>query len=345
MLNISREIDYIMSQGRAIRRIVALFDSIEDMIVENDRRCDHEDDDHDMTIESVFRHRLTRVAHRFANSQDRLQSGYIVLNNVLPWFHQKASNMEHDDYTHMLKKGADSARGDDTSKLKSLVPDWVNRELKPNPPVDPEDKFCRGFTNDACGKLLCPTELDWHDPTVRAGIRDRVDGFVVTEMSWPAFLYAGYTADQNNLEEGLFKSTLLVQAFKAIFTSPSSAKEVTGDGDGANIIENNRRAKKDFSGKKVKTHLRFALSSVTSWRSVDGDFDYIQFWCIIVDFFERPPGRVARRNVDRLLAWWTRKVFGTSQRAELSDTAKAKMSVNALTLQRARLDDAQFDSE
>ncbi|KAG2103973.1 hypothetical protein BD769DRAFT_1361418 [Suillus cothurnatus] len=326
-----REINYIMSQGRAIRRMVTLFDGIEDLISENDRRCDNEDDDHDVTVD-----------------QDRLQFGYIVLNNVLPWFHQKASDMEHDDYTHMLKKlrqGADGARGDDTSKLKSLVPDWVNRELKPNPLVDPEDKFCRGFTNDACGRLLCPTELDWNDPTVKAGIRDRVDGYVVTEMSWPAFLYAGYTADQDNLEEGLFKSKLLVQAFKAIFTSPSSAKEVAGDGDGANIIENNRRAKKDFSGKKVKTHLRFALSSVTSWRSIDGDFDYIQFWYIIVDFFERPPGRVAQRNVDRLLAWWTRKVFGASQRAELSDTAKAKMSVNALTLQRARLDDAQFDSE
>lgn len=54
--------------------------------------------------------------------------------------------------------------------------------------------------------------------------------------------------------------------------------------------------------------LRFALSSVTSWRSVDGDFDYIQFWSIIVDFFERPPGRVAQRNVDQLLAWWTRYI-------------------------------------
>jgi hypothetical protein len=54
--------------------------------------------------------------------------------------------------------------------------------------------------------------------------------------------------------------------------------------------------------------LRFALSSVTSWRSVDGDFDYIQFWHIIVDFFERPPGRVAQRNVDRLLTWWTRYI-------------------------------------
>lgn len=338
-----------MSQGRAIRRIVTLFDSIEDLICENDRRCDNDDnDDNDVTID-----------------QDRLQMGYVVLNNVIPWFHAKASDMEHDDYTHMLKKlrqGADGARGDDTSKLKSLVPDWVNRNLKPDPPVDPEDKFCRGFTNDACGRLLCPSELDWNNPIVRTGIRDRGDGYVVTEMSWPAFLYAGYTADQNNLEEGLFKSKLLVQAFKAIFTSPSSTKEVASDGDGANIIENNRRAKMDISGKKVKTHvaqiikmqkvsarsiayvscqLRFALSSVTSWRSVDGDFDYTQFWHIIVDFFERPPGRVARRNVDRLLAWWTRKVFGASQRAELSDTAKAKMSVNALALQRARLDDAK----
>ncbi|KAG2139096.1 uncharacterized protein EDB93DRAFT_1090307 [Suillus bovinus] len=103
----------------------------------------------------------------------------------------------------------------------------------------------------------------------------------------------------------------VLQAFKAIFTSPSSAKEVSGDGDGANVIENNRRAKKDFSGKKVKTHvaqiikmqkvspcsiayvacqLQFSLLSVNSWHSVDGDFDYVQFWCNIVDFFEKAPG-------------------------------------------------------
>jgi len=52
--------------------------------------------------------------------------------------------------------------------------------------------------------------------------------------------------------------------------------------------------------------LRFALSAVTSWRSVDGDFDYVQFWRIIVDFFEKAPGRLAQRKVERLLAWWTR---------------------------------------
>ncbi|KAG1790438.1 uncharacterized protein HD556DRAFT_1242329 [Suillus plorans] len=326
-----RETNYYMSKGRAIRRIVTLYDTIEDLISENDRRCDSNDDK--VTPELV---------------QDRLQMGYIALNNALPWFHERATELEHDEYVHMLKKlrqGADSARGDDTSKLKSLVPDWINRELKPNPPIDREDKYCRGFVNDACGQLLCPTELDWNNPTVRAGIRDRLEGYIVTEMSWPAFLYQGYTADANNLEEGLFKSRLLVQAFKAIFTSPSSAKEVAADGDGTNITENNRRAKKDISGKKVKTHLRFALSSVTSWRSMDGDFDYVQFWCNVVNFFERAPGRAAQRNVDCLLKWWTRKVFGTSHCAELSDTAKAKMSVNALAMQRAQLDDALFDSD
>lgn len=92
-----------MSQGRAIRRIVTLFDSIEDLISENDRRCDNEDDDHNVTVESVFHLCFLRVTH-YVDSQDRLQFGYILLNNVLPWFHSKASDMEYDDYMHMLKK-------------------------------------------------------------------------------------------------------------------------------------------------------------------------------------------------------------------------------------------------
>ncbi|KAG1883275.1 hypothetical protein F4604DRAFT_1576096 [Suillus subluteus] len=324
-----RESNHYVSQGRAIRWIVTLFDGIEALIAENDRRCDNEDKDspsHNSYLPQLY-----------YQSQDHLQAGYIALNNALPWFHHKASEMEYEEHCHMLKKlrqGDDSARGDDTSKLKCLVADWINRDLKPDPPVDFEDKHYRGFINDGCGRLLCPTELDWDQPTVRAGIRDHADGYIVTEMSWPRFLYDGYTTDPNNLEEGLFKSKLLLQAFKAIFTSPSSAKEVVGDGDGANVIENNRRTKKNLFGQKVKTHLRFALSSVTSWHQVDGDFDYAQFWCNIIDFFEQAPGRLAQCNVDRLLAWWTRKVFGTSQCAELSDTAKASMSVNALAMQR-----------
>ncbi|KAG1761325.1 hypothetical protein EDD22DRAFT_780014 [Suillus occidentalis] len=323
--------NYYAAQGRAIRRVVALFDNVEDLIAENDRR--YEDDNNNHTID-----------------QDRLQIGYVTLSTTLPWFCKKVTDMEYDEYLQMLKllrQGADSARGDDTSKLKTLVAEWVNKGFKPDAPVDFDDKHTRGFSNDVCGRLLCPAELDWNNPVqvmVRTGIRDRSEGYIVTDLSFPAYLYDGYTANPDDLEEGLFRGKILVQGYKAVFTSPSSAKDVEGDGDGTDIIQNNRRARKSFNEAKVKKHIRFSLSSITSWRSVDGDFDYCQFWCTIVDFFERPPGRDARRRVDRLLEWWSRKVFGRSHRNDISDVAKARMSVNALAMQRAQRDDAAFDS-
>jgi hypothetical protein len=45
------------------------------------------------------------------------------------------------------------------------------------------------------------------------------------------------------------------QGYKAVFTSPSSAKDTEGDGDGTDIVENNRRAKKALTGVKVKKHV------------------------------------------------------------------------------------------
>ncbi|KAG1779485.1 hypothetical protein EV702DRAFT_966549 [Suillus placidus] len=319
-----KQATYYTAQGRAIRRVVVLFDNVEDLISEHDRR--YEDDNEEHTL-----------------NQDQLHIGFVTLSTTLPWFYSKGSAMEYDEYSYMLKmlqQGADSARGDDTLKLKALVAEWVNREFKSDPPVDSDDKHTRGFSNDACGKLVCPTELDWNNPAqkqcllftrVRAGIRDHSEGCIMTELSFPAYLYDRYTANPDDLEEGLFKGKILIQGYKTVFTSPSSAKDVEGDGDCADI-QNNRCTKKSFNGLKVKKH------------SVDGDFDYVQFWCTIVDFFERPPGRDAQRRVNRLLEWWSRKVFGRSHRNNISDAAKASMSVNALAKQRAQRDDAAFDS-
>lgn len=46
-----REINYYVSKGRAIRHIVSLFNSIEDLIAENDQRCDSDELDENLTIE------------------------------------------------------------------------------------------------------------------------------------------------------------------------------------------------------------------------------------------------------------------------------------------------------
>ncbi|KAG2096362.1 uncharacterized protein F5147DRAFT_584102 [Suillus discolor] len=326
-----RKTIYYISQGRAIRRMVALYSPIEDLIAENDRRCENDDEYSDFTPE-----------------QNRLQRGYIEFVKILPWVHEKLSSLDHEESEDMLRKlrrGADSARGDDTGTLKELVASWVNIECNPTPLIRTDDKHHRGFVSDACGKLLCPAEWRWGDPVIRAGIRDRTTSFIVSENSWPMFMYENYQADANNLERGLFKSKLLVMGFKAIFTSPSSANEADGDGDGANIIENNRRARRRSDQVKVKTCIRFALSNVSSWRAVDGDFDYQIFWDNIVDFFEDAPGPAARARVKELLEWWTRKVFGKNHREDLTMDVVSRMSISALAVQRQEMENAVFDSE
>ncbi|KAG2117549.1 hypothetical protein BD769DRAFT_1672589 [Suillus cothurnatus] len=346
----NRKTIYYVSQGRAIRRMVILYTPIEDLIAENDRRC--EDRDGGSTAE-----------------EDRLQRGYIELAKVLPWLHEMLAKLDHEESEDMLRKlkrGADSARGDDTGTLKDLVAEWVNGEYCPTPLIRSDDKHHRGFVSDACGKLLCPAEWCWDDPLVRAGIRDRTTAFIISENSWPSFMYENYEADAKNLECGLMKSKLLVMGFKAIFTSPSLANEVDREGDDANILENNRRARRRSDQAKVKTcvasiigmrkvtpraiaytacQVRFALSCITSWRAVDGDFDYQLFWNNIVDFFEDAPGPAAQVRLNGLLEWWTRKVFGRNHRQDLTPDVISKMSVNVLTAQRQQMEDAVFDSD
>ncbi|KAG2113362.1 hypothetical protein BD769DRAFT_1364158 [Suillus cothurnatus] len=330
-----RKTIYYVAQGRAIRRMVCLYTSLEDLIAENDRRYEHRSEDVVSTLEYVVR-------------QNRMQRGYIELMRTLPWLHEKLGEFEHEESEEMLrklKKGADAAHGDDTSSLKELVSTWVNEEFRPSPLIKPNDKQLRSFTSDVCGKLLCPAEWDWNDDRVKAGIRDRTSDYIVSENSWPMFTYENYKINRDNLEEGFLKSKLLVLAFKAIFTSPSSAKEVDGDGDGADLLENTRRARRKSDQTKVKTCVHFALSSVSSWRTMDGDFDYEAFWNSIVDFFEDVPGPVAQRRMSKLLEWWTRKIFGTSHREDLTPDVVLHMSVNTLAQQRRAMEDAAFDSD
>ncbi|KAG2121538.1 hypothetical protein BD769DRAFT_1671405 [Suillus cothurnatus] len=345
-----RKTTFYVSQGRAIRRMGVLYTNLEDLIAENDRR--YEEGSEDATPE-----------------QDFLQRGYIILSQVLPWLHERLAQLDMDDSQDMLKqlkRGADATQGDDTSTLKDLIAAWINQDFHPPSLLKSDDKHARGFVHDICGMLLCPSEWDWGDNCVRAGIRDRMSDYIVSENSWPLFLYENYTVKLDNLEHGLFKSKILVQAFKTVFTSPSSAKEADKDGDRADILENNRRARRQLNQVKVKTcvasiinmrkvtsrslayvvcQVRFALSNISSWCTVDGDFDYEVFWSNVVDFFENVPGPVTQQRVDRLLEWWTRKIFGKNHREDLTPEVVSRMSVTALAEQRKALEDAAFNSE
>lgn len=194
--------------------------------------------------------------------------------------------------------------------------------------------------------------------SVRTLIRQGDDAYPVTAHSWPLFLYASNRCFVDDIEKGLFKSGLLVkvcssfvlnllsltcgQAFKFIFTSPTSAIEVPIN-TSTNGAPPPKRSKK--SAGATRSHvasligmrrvtprsiayvalqvcsasvwafeaadtcqLRFALSSATAWNSMDGLFNYQEFYYACVDYFELVPGPVAQARVTHLLEWWNRQV-------------------------------------
>jgi hypothetical protein len=47
--------------------------------------------------------------------------------------------------------------------------------------------------------------------SVRAKIRNGDPDYPVTAQSWPLFLYAGFAVNPNDIEQGLFRSSLLVK--------------------------------------------------------------------------------------------------------------------------------------
>ena len=74
-------------------------------------------------------------------------------------------------HQHQLQSGANDARSDDTAKLKVAVAHWVNASTQESSTnetsnwLDPTSRQGRGIDNDVTGRLLCPIDYDWDDPS------------------------------------------------------------------------------------------------------------------------------------------------------------------------------------
>ena len=65
-----------------------------------------------------------------------------------------------------LLDGANSARSDDLSRVKSGIASLLNNRTNgpADPPLDLYTRDGRGLQNDLTGRLLCPIRYDWDDP-------------------------------------------------------------------------------------------------------------------------------------------------------------------------------------
>ncbi|KAG2051815.1 hypothetical protein BDR06DRAFT_1010110 [Suillus hirtellus] len=73
--------------------------------------------------------------------------------------------------------------------------------------------------------------------------------------------------------------------------------------------------------------LQFALSSYGSWRIMDDEFDYRQFYVYILNYFKHPPTSAAKTSVEALLVWWNRIVVVPRNVASYLPQITAKYSV------------------
>ncbi|KAH0825709.1 hypothetical protein J3R83DRAFT_10041 [Lanmaoa asiatica] len=205
-----------------------------------------------------------------------------------------------------LAEGADSARGDDAALLKTRVVSWLSEKELPQPRLSLSDKVGRGFHNDSTARLICPVDYDWDKPEHRVKIQD-----------WdPKYLKHTYNPDEP--AKGLFKGSMLVRAFKAIFTSPSSADDEDQPPNLTKRRRGERRTRTNMASlvamesvepraiAYAAVQLRFALSSCGTWRLVDGLFDHAVFYHNIVRWFEETEGSTEKAFVSDLLLWWNR---------------------------------------
>ncbi|KAH9942077.1 hypothetical protein B0H21DRAFT_696509 [Amylocystis lapponica] len=325
-----------VTQGRIVRRVISMFEPVENLIAESDRRrvLAHNDQAGSEPVESNDDISL--------QDSDRMLRGYAELVKWLPDVVKRLDAAEPEEmvtiYQHM-RIGSDRARGSDAHQLKLNIVPWLS-DLFDNPiepRLHPDLKTDRGLKNDATARLLVPAIWDWDDPNIRAQIKNGAPEYAITADYWPAFVYQDFTCNLNDLDEGLFRSKLLVKAFKHIFTSPSSAFRDTAD---ENVQDSEPPARKQkYHRSATRASVHFALSDIPSWADYLDCYDYVMLYNNVVDYFEAPPGPIARQHVFLLLEWWHRYVDETSNLAKVCIDHLTDMSFRIIYLAQGHLSD------
>ena len=79
------------------------------------------------------------------------------LISVEPKIPDLAANHPLTDIVVQLDKGRKEFRNSQVHSISNRIPSWGFKV--------PQDKQLRGFGDDVCGKLLCPSTQDWGNPT------------------------------------------------------------------------------------------------------------------------------------------------------------------------------------
>jgi len=259
---------------------------------------------------------------------------YRQLLDMIAGLEDRLMTGSDEEITHvadLIQKGASNARSDDTKSLKGAILDWITpRGGALTPSLARNVKIDRGFHHERTGALLCPVDLNWSDNEVKDKLKS---GELMTGGDeWPMFVYHGYTYDPEDPWNGLFRSALLVTAYKHIFTSPSSVDKEPKATRSGNARIHGMTCVSLPSLAYVATQVRFALSSSPVFSRSDLATDSERFYNSILDLFDDPD---EKREVSDLVVWWNRQIFpiySSAQRAPRTTSVHAKIKAKRVAM-------------
>ncbi|KAI0058387.1 hypothetical protein BV25DRAFT_1810724 [Artomyces pyxidatus] len=263
----------------------------------------------------------------FTAEQRREHRVFNALLQSIPGLEERLVNGSEEEVViiaDLVQRGASSARSDDTKSIKAAIIDWITpRGQNLTPPLPRNSKMERGFNHECTGALLCPAGIDWSLDDVKKKLRD--GELVVAGDQWPIFLYQGYRYDPDDPWQGLFRSELLVTAYKHIFTSPSSVDKEPKATRAGNARIHGITKVTGASIVYVATQVRFALSSSAIFSRTDTTTDSERFYDTACELLDDPEEAL---EVQELLIWWNRRIFpnySSARKAVSKNSALAKI--------------------
>ncbi|KAG6915234.1 hypothetical protein DXG01_012590 [Tephrocybe rancida] len=180
------------------------------------------------------------------------------------------------------------------------------------------DKGDLGFNHPLTRSLLCPVDLNWDDQHTQEHIKAGI--FKNQTWGWPSFVYVfGLLLDPEDMWEGLFRSSLLVAAYKHVFTSrPSIFAQIQLNGStrpGDRCIHGMTHVT-PRSIAYVAMQVRFALGSQRLFVLNDTLTSSRKFYESVIEFFDKSSDDI---EMHELLVWWDQQVFLAIETAEELD--------------------------
>ncbi|KAJ3792101.1 hypothetical protein GGU11DRAFT_750529, partial [Lentinula aff. detonsa] len=226
--------------GRPIRKVVALFSSINSLVQEYERRCDPDSHAEDDELNDVDTAQLNDVEYEEYEQRLELKrrdfESFRLMCEYVPYIKRKiySRDVNHAelqaDYTS-LESGANAVRSEDIHNSAAELADWLNQR-SPQPLIDRHSRLGRGFRHDLTGRLLCPIDFDWDDLMIRVEIRAVGRRSVVKDSTVPfflPFLYHDEAGDVQSPLKGWLQGPLLVKMVVLLFKSASSVGKEIAD--------------------------------------------------------------------------------------------------------------------